>query len=311
MSEKVFNEEWMKSVMKGSESSDDFSGSAPAIDWVQYNRGFKRKIIFKLMPANTKEDNVFAHQIFTHWLKVGDKTYRFVCPEQTIHLKGQHVKCPICEAKRKLLAMGFTEEELCEQGKFGPIPVFDPKPTTNIKVVVLNSDTKNDWDRAHISVLQQNGTYLTTWLAQKYADTTMPNFTDIESSNPIVFSRQGDQGKWDREFSFQAWTPTPDIVAKLKEENEQLTLPDLWKMPSDTDMMQIRQIVEDFSNQYVEAKKAMSAPTSATVASDGVSMSATPAQPQATYQEFTSTEPFNSASTTSSQSNDWDDSIPF
>jgi len=277
MSEKVFNEQWMKAVMNGKESSDDFSGSAPAIDWVQYNKGFKKKLTFKLMPANTREDNVFSSIVATHWIKIGDKNNRFVCPEETVHLKGAHIKCPICEAKRKLLAMGFKEEELCEQGKFGPIPVFDPKMTSNCKVVVLSSDTKTDWDRAHISILQQNGTYLTTWLAQKYADTTMPNFTDIESSNPIVFSRPTDSGKWEREFSFQAWAPTPEVVAKLKEDNEQLTLPDLWKMPSDTDFMQMRQIMEDMVNQYVEAKKAMHPTQPETKIVEQVSM--TPAQP--------------------------------
>lgn len=259
MSNKVFNEEWMKAVLNTKDAPDDRSGQqGPQIDWVQYNKGFKRNVLFKLMPANTKEDNVFATLTSTHWLHIGDKTYRFVCPEQTIHLKKHNCKCPICEAKRKLLAMGFKEEELCEQGKFGPVSIFDPKPTTNIKAVVLNSDTKHDWDGAHVSIIQQNGTFLATWLAQKYADKTIPNFTDLESSNLIQFSRQGDKGGWTREISFQVWTPTPDVLEKIKEENEQLTLPDLWKLPSDTDIMQIQQIMDDMVAQYVEAKKTMS-----------------------------------------------------
>ena len=289
MSEKTFNEQWMKSMMTNKDAPDDYSGSAPAIDWIQYNKGFKRKITFKLMPANSHEDNVFAAIIGTHWLHIGDKTYRFVCPEHSVHLKGQNVKCPICEAKRKLLAMGFKEEELCEQGKYGPIPVFDPKLTTSVKTVVLASDTKSDWDRAHISVLQQNGSYLAQWLATKYADTTMPNFTDIESSNPITFSRATDQGKWDREFSFQAWTPTPDVVAKLKEENEQLTLPDLWKMPTDTDFMQMKQIMEDMIQQYVEAKKAMNSAQPETKIVEQVSMTPQPQVVEAPYSGYTAT----------------------
>ena len=282
MSNKVFNEEWMKSMLNNKDTSDDYSGATgPKIDWVQYNKGFKKKVMFKLMPANTKEDNVFATLVHTHWIRVGDKTYRFVCPENTPHLKKLGVRCPICEAKRKLLAAGFKEEELCEQGKYGPIPVFDPKPTTNVKAVILNSDTKNDWDRAHISVLQQNGTFMCTWLAQKYADNTMPNFTDIESSNPIVFSRPGEQGKWDREFSFQAWTPSPDVVAKLKEENEQLTLPDLWKMPSDTDIMQMNQIMEDTIQEYLKARQAMNGTVPANAVNEQ-SLQPTPVVEQAT-----------------------------
>jgi len=339
MSNKVFNEEWMKAMLNNKDAPDDRSGQqGPQIDWVQYNKGFKKKVMFKLMPANMKEDNVFATIINTHWIRVGDKTYRFVCPEQTPHLKKSGCKCPICEAKRKLLAAGFKEEELCEQGKFGPIPVFDPKPTTNVKAVILKSDTKGDWDCSHISVLQQNGTYMATWLAQKYADSTMPNFTDIESSNPVIFSRQGEQGKWDREFSFQAWIPGPDVVAKLREENEQLTLPDLWKLPSDTDIMQMNQIMDDMIQDYLKARQTMNGTATENTINEqtlqptpvveqapvfqtpGMSMGPAPVQqPQA--------QPVNVAYTTNpvqygytqvtnnveqvKADNGWDDSIPF
>ena len=52
-------------------------------------------------------------------------------------MKQLGIKCPVCEAKRKLLAQGFTEEDLSVQGKFGLIPVFNPKLTSNVKVVVF------------------------------------------------------------------------------------------------------------------------------------------------------------------------------
>jgi len=256
--EKVFNEEWMKQMLKN-DTTDNSSGSLPDIEWVRYKHGFKKNIIFKVMPANTREDNVFCHIVGTHWLDLGNGQFkRFVCPEETVHLKGKGIKCPICEAKRKLLKMGFTEDQLCTQGKFGPDPVFDPRFSSNAKVVVLQSDERNDWDKAHISVLQQNGSFMTVWMAQKYASNEIPNFTTIESSNPIKFSRPGDTGKWEREFSFKEFRPSPEVIAKLKEENEQLTLPDLWKMPSDQEFMEVNQIAEDMIKNYVAARDAMS-----------------------------------------------------
>ena len=254
--EKSYNEEWMKDILgRSKEAMDDSSGSLPEIDWVSYKRGFKKKLTFKLMPANLKENNVFSAIVATHWLVLPDgKTKRFVCPEETVHLKGQHVKCPICEAKRKLKAMGFTDEQLSVQGKFGLVPVFDPKYTSNAKVVVLSSDEKQDWDKAHISILQQNGTFMTVWLAQKYASNEIPNFTELASSNSITFSRPTDSGKWEREFNFTMFTPSPDVLEKLKEENEALTLPDLWKMPSDQEFMEVSQIVDDMQKNYIAAR---------------------------------------------------------
>lgn len=267
--EKVFNEAWMKQMLNTNNSNDDASGSLPDIEWIRYKHGFKKNIVFKVMPANSKENNVFSHIVNTHWVDLGNgQSKRFVCPEQTIHLKDKGVKCPVCEAKRKLLKMGFTEDQLCIQGKFGPDPVFDPRATSNAKVVVLQSDERNDWDKAHISVLQQNGSFMTVWLAQKYGSNEIPNFTAIESSNAIKFSRPGDTGKWEREVSFNTFTPPAEVVAKLKEENEQLTLPDLWKMPSDQEFMEVNQIVEDMIKNYVAARNAMTKPAEHVIEND-------------------------------------------
>ena len=265
--EKVYNEEWMKDILgRSKEAMDDSSGSLPEIDWVQYKKGFKKSITFKLMPANMKENNVFSAIVATHWIQMPDgKAKRFICPEETVHLKGQHVKCPVCEAKRKLKAMGFTDEQLSVQGKFGLMPVFDPKFTSNAKVVVLQSDEKQDWDRAHVPVLQQNGTFMTVWLAQKYASNETPNFTAITSSNPIKFSRPTDSGKWEREFSFSMFTPSEEVAAKLRDENEALTLPDLWKMPTDQEFIEMSRIMDEMKNNYIAARDTMNGNSNSSV----------------------------------------------
>ena len=138
------------------------------------------------------------------------------------------------------------------------MPVFDPKFTSNAKVVVLSSDEKRDWDKAHISILQQNGTYMTVWLAQKYASKETPNFTAITASNPIQFSRSTDSGKWDREFSFSMFKPSEEIALKLRDENEALTLPDLWKMPTDQEFIEMSQIMDEMKNNYIAARDTIS-----------------------------------------------------
>ena len=153
----------------------------------------------------------------------------------------------------------------------------------------------------------------------------------------MYYQHTSEQGKWDREFSFQAWTPSPDVVAKLKEENEQLTLPDLWKMPSDTDIMQMNQIMEDTIQEYLKARQAMNGTVPANAVNEqslqptpvveqattfqtpGMSMG--PAQPQvqqvsAVYTTNPSQNgytPYNTTNQTVEQvktDNDWDE-IPF
>lgn len=253
---KQINMEWMQSLLKEDQPKKEYKNDLPTIDWVQNGKAFKREVKFKLLPANSKENNIFAIISGQHFSLGANKDFHMVCPEQTSHLKALGVKCPICEAKRQLLAIGFTEDELKTEGKFGPVPVFDPTMRSSVKAVILGTDLKS-WDQAHVSVLQQNGTYLTRWLVEKYMDSETPDLLQWEASNAIRFSRTTDNGKWEREITFSQFVPTSEVLEKLRGENEALSLPDIWKMPSDEDLLKARQIAEEMKQSYIQAKQAM------------------------------------------------------
>lgn len=260
---KQLNLEWMQTLLN-EKTDKDFNNVSdlPKAEWVQNGKGFKKEAKFKVIGANSKENNIFVTIAATHWNLGPNKDQRFVCPEQTNHLKGQGRVCPVCEAKRKLLAMGFKEEDLTTQGKFGPLPIFDPTLTSNVKVVMLDSDTKKDWDKEHISILQQKGTFLARWLVEKYVDSETPDLLAWDASNAIRFSRPTENGKWDREVSFAQYTPSQEVIAKLREENEALTLPDLWRMPSDEEFLKIGQVVNDMKEGFIQARNTMTSSTS-------------------------------------------------
>ena len=253
---KQVNMEWMQDLLN-EEGKKEFINDLPTIDWVQNGKSFKKELKFKIIPANSKENNIFAAIVSTHWNLGPNKDKRFICTETTSHLKKLNIVCPVCETKRQLLAKGFTEDDLSTAGKFGPVPVFDPTITSNVKVVVIDTDMKKDWDQAHISILQQKGSFLTRWLIEKYMDSETPDFLSWEMSNTLKFSRQTDNGKWDREISFSTYNPTPEVLAKLKEENETLCLMDIWRQPNDQEILETKQLVEDMKNVYVEAKNTM------------------------------------------------------
>lgn len=255
---KVINTEWMMSVLNENIAKrHSMAEELSKIDWVQNGKSFKCDLKFKVIPANSKENNIFSYTVGTHWLNHNGQNKRFVCPETTNHLKNLGVKCPVCEAKRRLLAQGFTEEDLSVQGKFGLIPVFNPKLTSNVKVVVYESDLRQDWDKQHISVLQQNGSFLTRWLVQQYADNETPDFMQWDRSNLIKFTRPTESGKWDRNVSFSTAEFSPEVIAKLREENEALTLPDLWKMPTDEEILDITAFVGGMEQDYLSARQTM------------------------------------------------------
>lgn len=254
---KEINENWANEILKGNNSMQETNETNKAVEFVRNNNGFKKEISFKAVAANSKENKIFCHIVGTHWLTdENGNSVRFVCPEQTQHLKGEHIACPVCEAKRKLIAEGFKEEELCVQGKFGPVPVFDPKITSNLKVVVLSSDT-NEWDKAHISVLQQNSNFLTNWMVRTYKNKDNPDFLDWNRSNVFTFSRQTDNGKWERALGFKTFEPTPEVIDQLKKENESLTMFELWKMPVDEDFFKISELVNKISDDYRKAKNTL------------------------------------------------------
>jgi len=258
---KQINNEWMHEVLNNRNDSNEYSGDLPAIDWIQNGKSYKKEIKFKLLPANSKENQVFSYVVGTHWLApdgLGEgKNRRFVCPEQTAHLKNLGIKCPVCEAKRRLLAKGYTEEQLSTQGKFGLIPLFDPTMTSNVKIVVMDTDLTHSWDKAHVSLLQQKGTFLTKWLVERYIDSDTPDFLMWENSNIIQFKRDSENGRWDRSISFATFNPTPEVLEHLKEENEALTLPDLWKQPTDQEVLEITQLMENAIKNFDAAKEAL------------------------------------------------------
>ena len=252
---KEINEEWANEILKGNRAMQNKEEqNSKAVEFVRNNNGFKKELRFKVVGANSKENKIFAHIVGTHWLtdEYGNFT-RFVCPETTQHLKHQGIKCPVCEAKRKLLAEGFKEEDLCTQGKFGPMPVFDPKITSNVKVVVIESDVAK-WDQKHISVLQQNGDFLTRWMVREYKSEDNPNFLVWDRSNIFVFTRQSDNGKWERKVGLKVWEPTEDVINSLRQQNEELTMYDLWKMPTDEEFLQVATILEKTCDKYRTAR---------------------------------------------------------
>lgn len=253
---KQVNMEWMQSLLNSNTSSNS-SENKTEVDWVQNGKSFKKEIRFKLVSANSKENNIFASIVGTHWNLGPNKDQRFICPETTNHLKNLNIECPICAAKRKLLAMGFTEEELSEQGKYGLVSVFNPAITSNIKVVVLDTDLQQNWDRSHISILQQKGDYLARWIVEKYIDSETPDLLQWENSNVIKFSRTKENGKWDREITFSQFNTTPDILEKLKQDNEALSLPDIWKAPSDEELLKAREIASEMTQRFIEAKNSV------------------------------------------------------
>lgn len=252
---KQLNSEWMLELSKfDKQSAPQKQENTSNIDWLTVNKAYKKSFLFKVMPANTKENNIFAYVVGTHW-NLGPNNMRFLCPEQTLHLRHNEVICPICEAKRKLKSMGFTDEDLSTEGKFGPIPVFDPKITSNIKVVALESDLQT-FDKRHVSILQQNGSYTARWLAEKYNSPDIPDFLSLERSNTIKFSRDRDNGKWEREINFTTCNFEEDVVRTLREENEALTMLDLWKMPTDEEILKAKEIADTLVKSYLNAREA-------------------------------------------------------
>lgn len=322
--EKVINTEWMKETLKDDRNNNqnrENNQNTQKIDWVLNGKAFKKDLKFKVLPANSHENNIFCHTVATHWIEVDGETKRFICPEQTNHLHHIGATCPICQAKRELLQMGFKEEDLTKPGKFGAIPLFDPKITSNLKVVVISSDLKNDWDQQHVSILQQSGSYLTRWIVQKYTDAETPNLTKWRHSNLIRFSRQSDNSKFEREISFVTFDPTEEVITKLNEENEALTMPDLWKMPSDEEMLKFRQIAGDMKNRLIEARNTVSQAYNAAMQTSiqqpmqqaqPVQQVQAPVQQQSGYQSQQTIPSSNNGPTWNSNPTSYEtDSIPF
>lgn len=237
------------------------------IDWVN-TKDYKRMIKFRIFPANSKENKKIggAFTSGAHWLDYNGERIRYQCPEKTFPESG--VVCPVCQMKRDLQKLGYTDEDMSKPSKFGPENIFLPRLSSTIKCVVIDTDLKHDWDKSHISLLQQNGTKLITWLVDKYIEPEVPNFTDWTKGGIIKFSRDTDGGVWTREVlsdsvAFNLWNAPADVVEKVQKENEEITTAELFRMPSDEQTIKVKQILEGIKADIV-AKKNATTPTQTT-----------------------------------------------
>lgn len=263
---KILNNEWIKSVLRDNSMNRDENTKANRVEYVMSGKHFRKELEFKIIAPNSKENGIFSHVCGMHW-NIGPDNKFIICTEQTEHLKKSRTICPVCEAKRRLLRAGFKEDELTVPGKFGPVPVFDPVINSNIKVIMLDSDLQ-DWDKCHISILQQKGSFLTQWLVRKYVDEDTPDFLSWESSHPFKFSRPNVKDRWEREMKLKTFSLDPELIEKLKEENEKLTATEIWHKPSDEDLAKMQEIVDSMCDEYLAAKKAMSGAIKSVVSSD-------------------------------------------
>ena len=103
-------------------------------------------------------------------------------------------------------------------------------------------------------------------LYQSYPE--KPNFTDWTKGSIIKFSRDQDNGKWNREVlpdsvAFNLWNATPDVVEKVQKENEDITTSELFREPTDDQTLKVQQILESIKADII-AKKAASTTTETT-----------------------------------------------
>ena len=91
-------------------------------------------------------------------------------------------------------------------------------------------------------------------MIRQYKNDDNPNFLAWDRSNIFSFTRQSDNGKWERDLGFKTFEPTPDVIELLKKENEELTMFDLWKMPVDEDFLKISEMVNKLADDYRKAK---------------------------------------------------------
>lgn len=249
---KVTKAAWMDELIGKNGGSSD----AVKVNWVLPNKAYSKDLVFKLCPSNSKEKGVFTWVIGTHWNLGEDKKFRFTCPEKSSTMKD--IVCPFCAAKRKLMSMGFTAEELTVPGKYGSVGVFDPLLTSNVKGIVIRSDLANpnaDTTK-HIGVIQIKGDFSSKWIIEKVIDEDSPDFMSWEESIPFKFSRKEADSKWEREYSFKKVVLEPHEIERLKAENEELTCSDIWKAPDDEALLQARMIADQMVTAFIDARNA-------------------------------------------------------
>lgn len=279
--EKEINQEMVNRYATKTQETTQQNQEQNNIDWVN-TRDYKRMIKFRVFPANSKENKKIggAFSSGAHWLECNGEKVRYQCPEKTFPESG--VECPVCKMYRELKKAGYTEEELSKDGRFGPENIFRPRLSSTVKCVVIETDTRKDWDKGHISLLQQNGTALITWLVDEYINPEKPNFTDWTKGSIIKFSRDTDNGKWNREVlpdsvAFNLWNAPQDVVEKVQKENEEITTSELFHMPTDEQTLQVKAILENIKAE-IDAKRASGSTTTTTEATPNVSVT-TPVQP--------------------------------
>jgi len=272
--EKEINQDMVKQFGTKTKETEKQETPQNNVEWVN-TKDYKRMIKFRIFPANSKENGWIggAFSSGAHWLEYDGERIRYQCPEQTAPNSG--IVCPVCQMRRDLKKAGFTDEEMSRDGRFGPENIFAPRLSSTIKCVVIDTDQKHDWDKSHISLLQQNGKGLLNWLTDEYTNPEKPNFTDWTKGSIIKFSRDQDNGKWNREvlpdsIAFNLWNAPEEVVEKVKKENEEITTSELFRLPTDEQTIKVKEMLHKIESDIRgkhQMNKFTQAPDTATQAS--------------------------------------------
>jgi hypothetical protein len=271
---------WAKSVMNGSPAQAN-ENSDKKYDWVNMTGAGTYK--FRILPPNSKSPGKFGMVVGKHYGLGSEGKDSCTCVEAT-YPEIEGLVCPVCEAIRRMKRDGIEEAKKYEAGIY-----------SYIKTIMLETPDAKELKRDKISIFRSKGNYNLNWIINKYMDPDSSDFLSPDNGAAIKFYREQKNGKWDRNVLDTSavgggkLNEDPEIQKRLLEENEEITLSDIFRRPTDEEMLKIKELAENLEKNLRAA-----ADTQSEVANDmlNASQSASNSEP-----EYKTAEEVNNTST--------------
>lgn len=217
-----------------------------------YTMGRNGRYVFRIMPMTADQNNFFGKFVGNHWIKFNDdeKGSYASCVEQ---YNVQGAVCPICEAFRELENSGIDTTGFWK---------MKSNIQVALKVLMLEAPNEDTFPMNKISFFK-----VTAQVFQKmveiYNSADSPDILDPNTGVAWVVSRGEKEKHWNVKL-LDSSMPQCGILGgsienrdALLEANETTDMEKIFKLPSDEDMMKIKELAKTVKEKIIRAKGAV------------------------------------------------------
>lgn len=232
-----------KKFVSSQESSKDYEKTK------FFSLGKYGDYIFRILPLTIDQGNFLGKYIGHHYIKFdGEDRGKFIPCVESYNVSDY--VCPICEAMRELELSGIETKGFWK---------FKPNTEVALKVLMISAPNETNLPMNKLSIFKVSLPIIKE-LVNLYSDPLQPDMLDPRTGCAFVLKRKEGDKKWTLSHLDSSMPQcgllggSEENCKALLEANEKCKLDEVFKVPTDEKMMEIKEVAKKVKEKIIRAK---------------------------------------------------------